>query len=129
MRCPSCDFDGLEGARFCAGCGAPLPLLCPACSAPVEGHHKFCAACGHRLGEATPAAPVPSEMVPSTATGERRQVSVLFVDLVGYTKLSGELDAEEVHQLLGRFFERVDGTHESISCFVVAIATNRNRGG
>ena len=40
--------------------------------------------------------------------GERRQVTVLFADLAGFTALSGELDAEEVHALLGRFFERVD---------------------
>ncbi|HEX6015351.1 MAG TPA: adenylate/guanylate cyclase domain-containing protein [Geminicoccaceae bacterium] len=40
--------------------------------------------------------------------GERRQVVVLFADLAGYTALSRELDAEDVHALLGRFFERVD---------------------
>ena len=45
---------------------------------------------------------------PAEPAGERRQVTVLFADLAGYTALSGELDAEEVHALLGRFFERVD---------------------
>uniref|UniRef100_UPI00135A2929 adenylate/guanylate cyclase domain-containing protein n=1 Tax=Geminicoccus flavidas TaxID=2506407 RepID=UPI00135A2929 len=40
--------------------------------------------------------------------GERRQVTVLFADLAGYTALSRELDAEEVHALLGSFFERAD---------------------
>src|SRR6185369_2956741 len=40
--------------------------------------------------------------------GEQRQVTVLFADLAGYTALSNELDAEELHALLGRFFERVD---------------------
>jgi len=35
--------------------------------------------------------------------GERRQVTVLFADLAGYTALSNELDAEEIHALLGRF--------------------------
>ena len=43
-------------------------------------------------------APVPS----SAAEGERRQVTVLFADLVGYTALSREVDAEDVHALLGR---------------------------
>ena len=42
------------------------------------------------------------------AEGERRQVTVLFADLAGYTALSRELDAEEVHALLGRFFDRAD---------------------
>ena len=49
-------------------------------------------------------APAPS----SAAEGERRQVTVLFADLVGYTALSREVDAEDVHALLGRFFDRVD---------------------
>ncbi len=42
------------------------------------------------------------------APGERRQVTVLFADLAGYTALSNQLDAEEVHALLARFFERAD---------------------
>src|SRR5262245_14357310 len=45
---------------------------------------------------------------PAEPAGERRQVTVLFADLAGYTALSRELDAEEVHDLLGRFFEHVD---------------------
>lgn len=40
--------------------------------------------------------------------GERRQVTVLFADLVGYTALARELDAEETHALLDRFFARAD---------------------
>ena len=49
---------------------------------------------------------------PALPEGERRQVAVLFADLAGYTALSQELDAEEVHALLGRFFERADGIVE-----------------
>lgn len=40
--------------------------------------------------------------------GERRQVTVLFVDIAGYTTLSNELDAEHVHTMLSAFFEQVD---------------------
>ncbi|WP_191057620.1 adenylate/guanylate cyclase domain-containing protein [Geminicoccus harenae] len=40
--------------------------------------------------------------------GERRQVTVLFADLAGYTALASELDAEEVHALLQRFLGQVD---------------------
>jgi class 3 adenylate cyclase/tetratricopeptide (TPR) repeat protein len=36
-------------------------------------------------------------------------VAVLFADLAGFTKLTSEADAEEVHRLLGRYFEVVDG--------------------
>jgi class 3 adenylate cyclase/tetratricopeptide (TPR) repeat protein len=41
--------------------------------------------------------------------GERRPVTVLFVDIAGFTKMSSHTDAEEIHRILGRFFEVVDG--------------------
>jgi class 3 adenylate cyclase/tetratricopeptide (TPR) repeat protein len=75
---------------------------------------------GHRLKllkavaalRAATAYPSPSEAGPPAlspdAEGERRQVTVLFADLAGYTALSREIDAEELHSLLGRFFSRVD---------------------
>ncbi|MGE3338152.1 MAG: adenylate/guanylate cyclase domain-containing protein [Alphaproteobacteria bacterium] len=44
----------------------------------------------------------------SAPDGERRQVTVVFADLVGFTSLSNAVDAEEVHGLLGHFFERAD---------------------
>jgi class 3 adenylate cyclase/tetratricopeptide (TPR) repeat protein len=46
------------------------------------------------------------------AEGEHRQVTVLFADLAGYTRLSNELDSEELHRLLGAFFDTVDGVIE-----------------
>ncbi len=46
------------------------------------------------------------------AAGERRQATILFADLSGYTRLSSQLDAEDMHALLGRFFERVDAIVE-----------------
>jgi class 3 adenylate cyclase/tetratricopeptide (TPR) repeat protein len=45
----------------------------------------------------------------SRTEGERRQVTVLFADLTGYTELSGRLGAEETHRLLNAFFAAVDG--------------------
>ena len=45
----------------------------------------------------------------TTIAGERRQVTVLFADIAGYTKLSSELGAEETHAVLNRYFEAVDG--------------------
>ena len=106
VRCSDCGFGNPEGARFCAGCGARLAQSCPACGFAVEADHQYCAACGHRLASA-PARPW------TPAAGERRQVTVLFCDLVGYTRLSQQLDAEEVHAVLERFFARVDGIVES----------------
>ncbi|MBV8592478.1 MAG: AAA family ATPase, partial [Acetobacteraceae bacterium] len=45
---------------------------------------------------------------PADVIGERRQVTVLFADLAGYTAWGRRLDAEEVHALLQQFFDRVD---------------------
>ena len=109
MRCPSCDFDGPPGARFCARCGAALELTCPACGAPAPPAHRFCAGCGAPLQPVANAGPPRAAPAPAVAAGgERRQVTVLFVDLVGYTRLASELDAEEVHGLLGQFFACAD---------------------
>jgi class 3 adenylate cyclase/tetratricopeptide (TPR) repeat protein len=47
-------------------------------------------------------------VAPREEIGERRQVTVVFADLAGYTAMGSQLDAEEVHSLLGHFFERAD---------------------
>ena len=116
LHCSSCGSVNRPGRRFCADCGAPLPLACPACGFENDATEKFCGGCGQALagiaiaaaaapgGQVTPAGPAPA----AAADGERRPVTVLFVDLVGYTKLSRTLDPEDVHALLGRFFETVD---------------------
>jgi class 3 adenylate cyclase/tetratricopeptide (TPR) repeat protein len=87
------------------GCGQPLVLACSACGAPYEPDERFCGDCGAALGEriATPAAPaLPAVEAP---VAERRRVSVLFADLVGFTTLSESRDPEEVRELLSRYFE------------------------
>ncbi|MGF1561880.1 MAG: adenylate/guanylate cyclase domain-containing protein [Geminicoccaceae bacterium] len=56
----------------------------------------------------------PSESGPSASVqeqnreGERRQVTVLFADLCGFTQLSSQIDPEELHALLASYFERLD---------------------
>jgi class 3 adenylate cyclase len=120
MDCPSCGAANPGGKRFCGGCGAALPLRCAACGADNPPGNKFCGDCGAALTTAAAAHPgrdPASQLAPPPAAqlpeGERRQVTVLFADLCGYTRLSGELDAEEVHGLLSRFFETVDSVIQS----------------
>ena len=73
------------GRRFCAECGAPLPTPCLKCGFPNEPDEKFCGGCGIQLAAAGPAAPRKIRQ----AEAERRQLTVLFGELVGSTELPG----------------------------------------
>jgi len=100
MTCSACGTENRAGRKFCSNCGAQLALACPACGAANEADDRFCGECGVRLhGEA--AAPA------TTPEAERRLVSVLFGDLVGFTPLSEDRDPEEVRELLSRYFDTV----------------------
>ncbi|HET7046573.1 MAG TPA: adenylate/guanylate cyclase domain-containing protein, partial [Gaiellaceae bacterium] len=102
MLCPECNVENPDGAKFCGGCGAGLGRACPACGRPVEAGMRFCNECGAALA-AAPEAPAQASQPPEQT--ERRLVSVLFADLVGFTSLSEKRDAEEVRELLSRYFD------------------------
>jgi class 3 adenylate cyclase/tetratricopeptide (TPR) repeat protein len=103
--CPQCGAENPSGQRFCGQCGNPLAAGCPACGAQNDPGNKFCGACGAVLtGE--PAASEPAEPAPPPQpASERRLVSVLFADLVGFTAASENRDAEETRELLSRYFD------------------------
>jgi class 3 adenylate cyclase/predicted ATPase len=98
--CPECQADNKEGAKFCSECGTPLSLRCPSCATPHRPGQKFCDECGTPL---TAGAPAAARMSP---VSERRLVSVLFADLVGFTALSERRDPEEIRELLSHYFDR-----------------------
>jgi class 3 adenylate cyclase/tetratricopeptide (TPR) repeat protein/ribosomal protein L40E len=84
--------------------------VCMQCNAAVPADARFCPQCGSRIGGLAPAsAPAARPEAAASPPAERRQVAILFADLTGYTRLSSTLDAEEVHRLLSRYFELVDG--------------------
>ena len=100
--CPSCGASNREGGKFCSKCGTSLASGCPACGAQNEPGDAFCAQCGTALGATiAPTAPAPA----AAPAAERRLVSVLFADLVGFTTLSESRDAEDVRELLSRYFD------------------------
>lgn len=102
MQCLKCKTENREGRRFCGECGASLAAPCPECGFENEPGEKFCGGCGQpTTGLTTPPAQGPA--------GERRPATVLFADIVGFTEMSSRMDAEEIHRILGRFFETVDG--------------------
>jgi class 3 adenylate cyclase/tetratricopeptide (TPR) repeat protein len=105
MRCPSCNLDNREGRKFCAGCGTALGWICPACRFANAAGEGFCGGCGQVEPKASPThAVAPS----AEASGERRQVAILFADLSGFTALSARLDAEDLRRLVEAFYARVD---------------------
>ncbi len=113
MRCPGCGAENRDARRFCGACGAPLAAACAGCGFVNEADEKFCGGCGRALERAPPpVASAPPPAPPPAAPGERRQVTVLFCDLAGYTELTRALGAETVHALTDRFFELADGAIE-----------------
>jgi class 3 adenylate cyclase/tetratricopeptide (TPR) repeat protein len=100
MLCPACGTENEPGRKFCGECGSALALACASCGSPNSPGVKFCGECGAALG-AVVGAPLPV----SAPAAERKVVSVLFADLVGFTAASEGRDAEDTRELLTRYFE------------------------
>src|SRR5262245_8424785 len=118
MRCASCGTENPEPAKFCIECGGSLKHRCPSCGVENPPQARFCAECGTALPgqlgkrkaeggarrKTTPRGlkvaprstlrPSPSrgQVLRPSPEAERRQLTVLFCDLVGSTALSTQLD-------------------------------------
>ena len=117
VKCSRCQAENPSGTRFCGQCGASLAAVCPSCGTSSSPDNKFCGQCGTPLDKpAQPRFAAPESYTPkhlaekiltskSALEGERKQVTVLFVDVSGFTSLSERLDPEEVHRLMRRAFD------------------------
>ena len=112
MSCSACGHENPSGARLCLECGAPLALLCPRCGADLPATAKFCLRCGARVAQED-SAPRPRTPPSSEAgvarPGERRQLTVLFCDLVGSTPLAQQLDPEDWRDVLAQYHAAATG--------------------
>ncbi|MBL8385782.1 MAG: AAA family ATPase [Burkholderiales bacterium] len=110
MKCGSCSAPARDGQRFCEACGAALEKNCRACGATALPPARFCGMCGAAFSADLPVAPgiaLPIQARrPASGDGERRQLTVLFADLVGSTTLSGRLDPEALRAML-RAYQQV----------------------
>jgi len=113
MKCPECQFENPDEAKFCLMCGIKLELICPGCSKSNPPGSIFCMECGYNLADSTssptPAPPVElsfeekleniQRYLPGGLTekilaqrgkieGERKQVTVMFCDMEGFGLLS-----------------------------------------
>jgi class 3 adenylate cyclase/tetratricopeptide (TPR) repeat protein len=104
MTCSACGTQNRPEARFCLNCGATLARTCPN-GHPVPAEARFCDECGAQVSTGAAPAPAPAEAPPAAPAAERKLVSVLFADLVGFTSASEDRDAEDTRELLSRYFE------------------------
>ena len=105
MICTNCGATNAPGQKFCGDCGTLLGRACPNCGAPYPDGRRFCGDCGTALlseGAANASAGQRAEQGNGPIT-ERRLVSVLFADLVGFTPFAEERDAEDTRDMLGRY--------------------------
>jgi ribosomal protein L40E len=126
MECPKCQTENPKENSFCRECGTKLLLPCPQCGAEVLPGDKFCGKCGHNLS--IPSKPSPKELsfgekieqiqryLPKGLTekilaqkdkieGERRQVTIMFCDMKGFTPLTEMLGPDETFSLMDQVFE------------------------
>jgi len=82
MKCPECQFENRNGAKFCKECGNKLELVCPQCGTASDPGSKFCDECGHELEDR-----VEKLDKSPTSDSERKHVTILFSDLSGRHKI------------------------------------------
>ncbi len=104
MTCQKCGTENESGRKYCGECGVLLAVACTSCGAANSLRTKFCGECGSPLRAPSSLSGTQTRSPPKFIT-ERRLVSVLFADLVGFTALSEHRDAEEVRQLLDRYYD------------------------
>ncbi len=127
MRCVTCGVELIGGKKFCHACGAAVGVRCRGCGAPQDATFRFCPDCGLKveveehegppppvadplasvLARRTGAQPTQIMPTPSLIEGERKQVTVLFCDLVGSVSIAEKLDPEEYHDLLEDYLDIV----------------------
>ncbi len=129
MKCSACEYENSSEAKFCGKCGNKLARICPECRLPNPANHRFCEACGQKLS--SDQEPEESSLQPlsdneklakvqkylpkgivekilaqkNKIEGERKQVTVMFCDLVGFTSVSERLDPEELYPIMDKVQE------------------------
>jgi class 3 adenylate cyclase/tetratricopeptide (TPR) repeat protein len=126
VRCPNCGYENPDGKKFCRECGAKLALICPHCGGEILPGDKFCGECGHNL--TLPSKPRLKDLsfdeklekiqkyLPKGLTekilsqrnkieGERKQVTVMFCDMEGFTPLVEKLGPEDAYGIMDQVYE------------------------
>ena len=110
IHCDSCSADNPDEMRYCTACGGALGLSCSRCGFRSPPGSRFCGQC------AAPLQPPASEALSSG--GERRQLSLLFCDVVSSSALAERLDPEDMRDLLNEFQSRCADVVRSLDGYV-----------
>ena len=126
MQCPNCQLENPQDSNFCLECGQKLEQKCPHCEKTLPAVAKFCNACGYNLTvRSTPSQKEISfdekldkiqRYLPKGLTekilaqrdrieGERKQVTVMFCDMAGYTAISEKLGIEDAYSIMDQVYE------------------------
>ena len=126
MECSKCKFENAEGAKFCNECGGKLELACQGCGKANPHGSKFCNECGQSLAQATAHPPkdlsfdekiakiqryLPEGLTQKILSqrdrieGEKKQVTVMFCDMEGFTPLAERLGPEGIYSLMDQVYE------------------------
>jgi len=126
MKCPGCQTDNSEEAKFCGKCGKKLFLICPQCGSENTPGNNFCNECGHTL--TLPSETSPKDLsfdekidkiqryLPEGLTekilsqrdkivGEHKQVTVMFCDMKNFTPLVEKLGPEDAYHIMDQVYE------------------------
>ena len=126
MKCPKCEFENPDSAKFCGSCGGKLSSICPQCGFENTPGNRFCNECGQNLAQ-------PSESTPKDLTfdekirkiqkylpkgltdkilsqrdrieGENKLVTVMFADMEGFTALVERLGPEDAYSIMDEIYE------------------------
>ena len=126
MQCPKCQFENPKGVKFCVECGKKIELICPECGFPNSPNFKFCGECGHSFIVSSKRPPnelsfdekidkiqkylpkgLPEKILAQRdrIEGERRQVTVMFCDMEGFTPLVEQQGAETAYSIMDQVYE------------------------
>jgi class 3 adenylate cyclase len=117
MICPRCGAQIKDPRKFCGDCGSPLPWQCSSCGSENAPDKRFCGECG-AASETKPRTPQQSPT--SVSLPERRQLTVMFADMVGSTALGARLDPEDLRTVIASYHGTVKGLAARFEGFVAS---------